>query len=64
MRRSFQAEVYFTRLLNGHNGGQCDHPAELRLPPFSDGRPATLDPQEWECGVCGTLQLRKPEPAR
>lgn len=38
----------------------CDHPPRFRHPPFDDGRPATMDPKEWRCGVCGTLQLRYP----
>lgn len=35
----------------------CDHPEDRREPVEYHGRPA--DPDEWECGVCGTWQLRK-----
>lgn len=42
--------AYFILLVA--EGRECDHPIAFRHA-YRD------DPMEWECGICGTVQLRK-----
>lgn len=61
MKRSPVEEAYF-RLLVDRNL-ECDHPPEFHHVPFYIDDITKLgrrDPNEWECGVCGTMQVRRP----
>jgi hypothetical protein len=40
------------------SGEECQHPEAFRHP--IPNRP-NADPKEWECGGCGTWQMRAPE---
>lgn len=54
--------VYRQALYMGYGDGVCEHPLRARrgIPAFEEVpfEHRRLDPQEWECGVCGTMQMR------
>jgi len=64
-QRSEAEYAYFILLVR--NGGECEHPVAFRHRRQLPGAPAFADwhaddPMEWECGVCGTVQMRAAQP--
>lgn len=61
MERTEAEEAYFLMLVA--NGGECPHPPQYRheIGAFRDApfEAKQLDPFEWECAICGMVQVRK-----